>query len=555
MKRRKMKLLKKLRRSMIFGVLVLCFGMVIAACSGGNGSDPAPEPTADPSPSESAPSGSDDAAKEESSSSETFEITMLDYRYGVLPPKDGPGIQMINERFNVIWNPTYVSRDDYQQKVAVTVASDDMPDILILENPMDPLYYKWASEGAFLPLDEYLEDEKYPNFQLLPDHVKLGLQVNGHIYGIPGYTTSTYSITPMIRVDWLEKLGLEMPTNYEELKQVALAFTYDDPDGNGKNDTYGMAMAENINPQYHLGAYWDFQAWYHKDADGNYIPGIISDVRKQHIQWLHELYQAGAITQDFALMNWGQAYKEFFGGKAGMFITTPKGIGNDNILALQEIAPEAKLAPIPPFVDPDGNQGFAASEGTVRLIMLNAKLKDNPAKVERIMEIINHGRTFFPFDERVPENEEFDWMYGGVGKGYNMVDGTPIVEPGEKGLKPLDYMPDLAGWAPNDAANNYPESFKDVPLHYELTKASAEMHDNTKHYYAPTLSLYSPAKQKYELELYFKMYAEQTKMITGQTPIDQWDQMVEMYMKEGGREMIDEVNRIIKEVGAQPSWR
>ena len=43
-----------------------------------------------------------------------------------------------------------------------------------------------------------------------------------------------------IRKDWLENVGMEMPTTWEDLYNVAHAFTYDDPDGNGVKDTYGL---------------------------------------------------------------------------------------------------------------------------------------------------------------------------------------------------------------------------------------------------------------------------------------------------------------------------
>ena len=43
----------------------------------------------------------------------------------------------------------------------------------------------------------------------------------------------------LIRKDWLDNLGLEVPTTLDELFDVMYAFTYNDPDGNGKNDTWG----------------------------------------------------------------------------------------------------------------------------------------------------------------------------------------------------------------------------------------------------------------------------------------------------------------------------
>ncbi|MDF2661106.1 MAG: extracellular solute-binding protein [Paenibacillus sp.] len=311
-------------------------------------------------------------------------ISMIDYRYGALPPADGKGIQMINEKFNVDYKPQYVVRSDYVQKLSAVVASGDIPDIIVLEAP-DANFYKWAKQGAFLPLNEYMD--KYESFKLIPENVRKSVSVGGKIYGIQKYLTETYELTPMIRTDWLEKLNLKMPTNYEELKQVAIAFTKNDPDGNGKADTYGLAMAENINPQYAMGTYWDINAWYHKNDQGQVIPGFISNARKDHVQWLADLYKEGAITKDFALLNWTQVNtKEFYGGKAGIFIGTPRGMNPTWMQGLVDINPNAKLAPIPMFKAPDGSQGYTTTPGYYGVVMLSAKLKDDPEKVKRILD-------------------------------------------------------------------------------------------------------------------------------------------------------------------------
>ncbi len=63
--------------------------------------------------------------------------------------------------------------------------------------------------------------------------------INGKSYGLasPGSIAKNEGL--LIRQDWLDKLGLKAPTNLDELYDVLYAFTYNDPDGNGKNDTYG----------------------------------------------------------------------------------------------------------------------------------------------------------------------------------------------------------------------------------------------------------------------------------------------------------------------------
>ena len=46
----------------------------------------------------------------------------------------------------------------------------------------------------------------------------------------------------MIRKDWLAKLGLKEPQTVDDLYTIAKAFTEQDPDGNGKKDTYGLII-------------------------------------------------------------------------------------------------------------------------------------------------------------------------------------------------------------------------------------------------------------------------------------------------------------------------
>ena len=77
-------------------------------------------------------------------------------------------------------------------------------------------------QGAFLPLNEYIDD--YPTLKMVPKEVWNAVTVDGKIYAIPKYYPKNYLPTPIIRKDWLDKLGLEMPANYEELKEVAVAF-------------------------------------------------------------------------------------------------------------------------------------------------------------------------------------------------------------------------------------------------------------------------------------------------------------------------------------------
>ena len=345
-----------------------------------------------------------------------------------------------------------------------------------------------------------------------------------------------------------------MPTSYEELKEVAIAFTKNDPDKNGKDDTYGLVMGQNINPNWAMGPYWDTGAWYHKDSNGNYVPGYITEPRKQLTQWLNDLYKAGAIHKDWALMNPTQYNQEFYSGKGGIFLGSPRGMNESYMQSLIKIHPDAKFAAVPPFKAPDGSQGFVAGSGYYTAIALSAKLKDQPDKVRRILEMIDYGRTFFPLSERNKNNKDFDWIYGYEGKGYTIQNGTVVSAKPEEGLQPFNYLPDNKMWAPTDEANEYSKTYG-VPQLAALVADLEKVHVDYKHYINPIYQASSTVYFQKAPDLYNKLIDWQTKMISGDVPISDWDKMVDEFMKNGGAEMIKDVNEGIKKAGYQPSWK
>ena len=95
-----------------------------------------------------------------------------------------------------------------------------------------------AKRGAFWDLTEYLQDsEAYPNLsQISPDVLK-GLTVDRPDHRHPplpriGRNGLGY------RTDWAEAVGItEAPKTVEDVYDMLYKFTYDDPDGNGANDT------------------------------------------------------------------------------------------------------------------------------------------------------------------------------------------------------------------------------------------------------------------------------------------------------------------------------
>ncbi len=101
---------------------------------------------------------------------------------------------------------------------------------------------KLARDGAVVPLNDLI-DEYAPNikafFEKYEDAKAVATAEDGNIYILPSMSSELEAAPSMgffIRQDWLDKLGLEVPTNVEEFEEVLRAFKNEDPNGNGKKD-------------------------------------------------------------------------------------------------------------------------------------------------------------------------------------------------------------------------------------------------------------------------------------------------------------------------------
>ena len=184
------------------------------------------------------------------------------------------------------------ANDTYSEKFGLTLMDkDNMPMILTATKTLDQNANAAdaAKRGAFWDLTEYLQDsEAYPNLsQISPDVLK-GLTVDGQIIGIPrsraiGRNGLGY------RTDWAEAVGItEAPKTVEDVYDMLYKFTYDDPDGNGANDTYGLEMCKYTGP-------WDIiQTWFGcgngwVEQDGKLVPVHQTAEYKEALDWMRNL--------------------------------------------------------------------------------------------------------------------------------------------------------------------------------------------------------------------------------------------------------------------------
>lgn len=160
------------------------------------------------------------------------------------PPDDWIGYKTIREKLNI--NLKYViipTGADGETKINAAAAANALPDFfqaVSTTNARNKLI-DLNKQGLIAPVDDLLK--------LMPNRVKTHYKdpssmalarLDGKQMGFVEVPNLPRREGLVIRKDWLDKLGLKMPTTMDELFVVAKAFTEKDPDGNGKNDTFGL---------------------------------------------------------------------------------------------------------------------------------------------------------------------------------------------------------------------------------------------------------------------------------------------------------------------------
>ena len=155
--------------------------------------------------------------------------------------------KMIEEATNTELEIIQVPTKDLDNKLNILLASGERPDIIQCET--ETMESQLLSSGILLPLNEYWDN--YPNLKNARDEATWDVMrySDGNIYSIGIKNPNPLSIIAY-RKDWLDKLGLEVPTTLDEYYEVASAVAKQDPDGNGAADTFAFGGYQNVDTSW-----------------------------------------------------------------------------------------------------------------------------------------------------------------------------------------------------------------------------------------------------------------------------------------------------------------
>ena len=412
-------------------VLALTMACSLAACgnsdSGNAPADNAANNAADNSAANS--TATDNSATADNSAAETTPAERQTISFSVIDVNAGMNnvgddaesiLQQVEDYTGVDVDLQWVANDALAEKNALYLTSPStMPQIISWGGTVTGDVVSAAKNGAFVDLNDYIWDSaKYPNLSGMSKDVAANLTVDGKLIAIPRTrVVGRYGLC--YRQDWAEKLGVELGPNAtpDDVYDMLYAFTYNDPDGNGVDDTIGMEMT------LYTGPFDIIQTWFGcgngwAEVNGQLIPVWMQDEYFEAADYIKKLYDDGLMPKDWVTIptdSWSEGCKK---GENGVYIDvldSGKRIWNYFV---------AEDTYTPSVVNPDESASMIlygavnghtlATAGYNGFFTLSATTLDTPEKIEAALTLL----------DKLSDTEMLILtQYGLEGKNYEMKDG------------------------------------------------------------------------------------------------------------------------------------
>lgn len=290
---------------------------------------------------------------------ETLKFSYMSSIWGVHPEDGNPIFDELMERTNTEIDFRWYPTDQYEEKVTVTLASDDIPDMIAGAGTT-----MLIEEGAIIPLDDLLEEHGSNILAHIEedDYPYMRSAVDGQMYAIPFILDFPPAYAMQIRKDWLDNVNIDkIPETWDEWKTTWKAFKDEDAnkDGDPTNeipyagDIYGLLPAFGINVSNKIG--------FTVDDDGNYTLMYEMPEFKDFLEEMRSMYEEGLLDKEFATrgtyIDNPELEKVCDANLAGSVMSWAANTRRTTEVN-RELDPEAAMIGVPPIKGPNGKQGI-----------------------------------------------------------------------------------------------------------------------------------------------------------------------------------------------------
>src|SRR5690625_3895783 len=295
----------------LFMFIAMVFLVILAACGGNSDNN------------------NGNTADDDSSDEKSIRI-MTNIVGGKTPEENDLFIEEI-ERLTGIKVDMVKPPSDYNQKLLTSLSSGDKFDlVLVTKELMDRLV---DQEVLTVLNDEIENSDILSDPTVIPEEEWDLIKYDEEIYGV--FNKFEGGTMPVVRQDWMDKLGLEDPETLDDFYEIFKAFKEQDPNESGKDDTYGLTTAGLYDIQPFLSAA-GVKYKYVIDEDGNRTIPIATEKSVPVLEWLNKLYEEELLDPSFATNDGEDMQQMFLSDKVGMVTYWDAWVGLFNNLKQTE---------------------------------------------------------------------------------------------------------------------------------------------------------------------------------------------------------------------------
>ena len=315
-----------------------------------------------------------------------------------------------------------VPRWDEVTKMQTMIASQTAPDITLTYSY--PYAEDYLKQGGVWDLSEFVDGEdQAQNLKayLGEDVLDIGRNSDNQLYGIIARRATTAKSNLFLRKDWLDALGLEIPTTPDEYYNVVEQMVKNNPDG--RNDVIGAAFWNS----------WNIRMAFMKNAGDplalniagpeDAIQEYYDEGLRDYYRFMNKMYNNGLLNKEYYALSEDQFKSYIVTGAVASYeasVNHNVDVMRGSLLkTLQENIPEADLVSIPPLKNVNDGKQYSAAYSSGGLIAFCPKT----ASEETVEACVTY------LDWMCTKDGGFTIYHGFEGEHFDYdADGVPVVK-------------------------------------------------------------------------------------------------------------------------------